>query len=117
MIFGFILVLSGTIMSIFARRELGTNWTHATDYQIKKDHILVTTGIYAYVRHPIYFATNVTLIGAELVAESYVFLFYCLLFIYDYVMAKREKVLFLHHFSKKYRDYIQRTKMLIPFIF
>ncbi len=41
-VFGFLLVIPGTIISIAGRVSLGNSWTHGEDYQIKKDHELVT---------------------------------------------------------------------------
>src|SRR5579859_8173196 len=40
---GFLLVILGVGISLSARRVLGTNWTHAVDYQIKEKHVLITT--------------------------------------------------------------------------
>ena len=82
-----------------------------------KNHTLITTGAYRYIRHPIYFGTNILLIGAELVAGSYIFIFYCLLFLYDYYSARQEEQLLVQHFGKAYEDYQKKTRMLIPFIF
>ncbi|MBI3366360.1 hypothetical protein HY041_01895, partial [Candidatus Roizmanbacteria bacterium] len=51
---GLILLLIGMSISVLARKQLDTNWTHAYEYQIKKNHSLVIGGIYRYIRHPIY---------------------------------------------------------------
>lgn len=47
-VIGFVLVLSGFMVSIFARKTFGINWAHAAEYQIKKGHVLVTSGYYSY---------------------------------------------------------------------
>lgn len=114
---GFIVSVIGILISILGRQELGTNWTHAGEYQIKKNHDLITTGIYRYIRHPIYAGVFLSLIGGELVAESYlVFFFFIISFSAAYYQGKREERILLKHFGKKYEDYMKKTKMFIPFI-
>ena len=114
---GTILVLCGILVGIMARREIGVNWTHAFEYQIKKNHDLVTSGIYYYVRHPIYTGILVSFVGAELVAGSYlVFIIAFIIFLGVYKQAKAEEKILTTHFGKPYIDYMNKTKMLIPYI-
>src|SRR5882762_9341338 len=51
---GLALVVVGTRVCIIARKQMGANWVHGAEYQIKQKQELTTTGIYAYIRHPIY---------------------------------------------------------------
>ncbi|MBI5452967.1 isoprenylcysteine carboxylmethyltransferase family protein [Candidatus Gottesmanbacteria bacterium] len=105
-------------ISVSARRVLGTNWAHAAEYQIKKDHELVTSGIYKYIRNPIYTGLVIAITGAELVAKSYLFIFFALFgFWVAYIQAKREEKILQEHFGKEYSDYMKKSKTLIPFIF
>ena len=50
---GFLFVLIGIAVSTLGRKDLGSNWTEASEYQIKKNHRLITTGVYKFIRHPI----------------------------------------------------------------
>ncbi len=114
---GAILTLIGVVVSILGRHELGTNWTHGANYQIKNNQELVTSGIYSYIRHPIYAGLILAFIGGELVAESYLaFFFFVISFVGFYYQSRKEEEILLEHFGKKYKDYMSRTKMLIPFI-
>lgn len=114
---GFILVITGLIIGISARKKLGTNWTHGAEHQIKKNQQLITTGIYYYIRHPIYFSIILSIAGAEIVAESYLsILFLFFLILSSYFQGRREEKILLEHFGNKYEIYKQKTKMLIPFI-
>lgn len=74
--FGFFLVVLGIGTLVMARRELGTNWANAYEYQIKHKQVLVTSGIYAYIRNPIYTGLVLATVGAELVAGSYLFVLF-----------------------------------------
>ena len=117
-IFGLILVILGFIQSINARKTLDSNWTDSFEYQIKKEHELVTKGIYKYVRHPIYGGIFIMINGALIVAGTYTFIIFLLgmlLVLESY--AKREEKLLTKHFGKKYIDYMKMTKKFIPFIY
>ncbi len=114
---GFLFVVIGVAVSVAARKTLGTNWVHAAEYQVKKKQELVTSGIYAYIRHPIYVGLFFAFIGGELVAKSYL-VFGCLLLIAGaYQQMKLEETLLLSHFGEAYKKYMKRTKMFLPFLF
>src|SRR5689334_3421538 len=85
---GFALVVLGIGIAIVARYQLGTNWANAWEYQVKKKQELVTNGIYAYIRNPIYTGLVTAIIGAELVAQSYVFIIALFYFIIAYKQSK-----------------------------
>lgn len=79
---------------------------------------LITSGIFAYIRHPLYssllwLGVGVFLKRADLVGGSLV------LAILAFVVAtaRIEESENVEHFGAAYEDYRQRTKMFIPFIF
>jgi len=110
--FGFILVILGFIESMLGRKELATNWTESYDYQIKKKHELVTTGIYSQVRNPIYGGLWLTLTGALIVSETYLFLPISLLTLFAFIkFARREEKILIKYFGEKYLKYKKKTKL------
>lgn len=82
------------------------------------DPELLRTGIYRYLRHPIYaaglydawgvFFKQPSLIGAGLAFLT------CVMFT---LTAKIEEVENTKYFGAAYQDYIRRTRMFIPFLF
>lgn len=115
---GLVLILIGISVSVAGRMVLDTNWTNAHQYQIKKNHELVTGGIYKYIRHPIYTGIILAGTGTELVVSSKLFLptlFVTLM--WSYIQARKEEKLLSSFFKKKYIDYMSRTKRFIPFLF
>lgn len=82
---------------------------------IEKTTELVTTGIYRYIRHPLYgsllflalgiFFKQITLITCFLIGAA------TLLLVITAKMEERENLMY---FGQKYRDYVQTTKMFIP---
>lgn len=114
---GFFIAIVGVIVSVSAREELGANWLHLAEYELKKDHELVTSGIYAYIRHPIYAGMSLSYFGTQLVVGSY-FLFIFLL-VYSIVannQAKKEEKVLIERFGSRYKEYMKKTKMFIPYI-
>lgn len=116
-IIGLFFVIGGFTVSVLARKTLGANWTHAAEYQIKKDQALITNGLYKYIRHPIYSGLTLMNIGIELVLNSYLFIFfltgYLLIIIYQ---CKKEEELLKKHFGAKYEKYMKTSKMLVPYL-
>lgn len=115
---GYFLIVCGFLMSLLALKKLGKNWTGMDSYRIKKDQELVTAGIYRLVRHPIYSAVLLELVGFELIANSYLVLLFVIFGgkIFLNHINKEEKLL-EKAFRNKFKDYKNRTKMLIPFIY
>jgi len=115
---GFILVALGFIQAMTARKTLSDNWTESYEYQIKKDHELITKGIYQYVRHPIYGGLILMPTGALLVSGSYTFFIGLIIMLFAAeIFARREEKLLTKHFGKKYIEYMKTTKKFIPFVY
>lgn len=112
---GFVLSIIGIAIAMLGRKGLGSNWTHSGEYQIKKGQELISTGIYAYIRHPIYGGLILASLGGELVAESYLAVpFFLLFLLLAYLQGRNEEKILLHHFGKKYEEYMKHTKMFFP---
>ncbi len=117
-IIGTSLVLIGITIGILGRREMKHNWTADQNFQIKQSQSLVTTGIYHYIRHPIYLGRIITFCGAELVARSYlialVFITYVIIAI---IQSQKEEETLQKAFGVKYINYQRHTKKFIPGIY
>lgn len=115
--FGLLFLFTGFTISMAARRQLDTNWTNSYEYQIKRNHSIVTKGIYRYIRHPIYTGIIFTLLGTQLVVQSYLVFFIPIAMLMCYYWGKREEKILLKHFGNKYKNYMNKTKMFIPYFF
>jgi protein-S-isoprenylcysteine O-methyltransferase Ste14 len=112
---GAALTVVGIGFAIWARYYLGRNW--GMPMSVREHPELVTTGPYAYVRHPIYTGVILATLGSTLTANLLwlaVFVFTGAYFVFS---AKQEEKLMLATFPDTYPTYKRRTKMLIPFIF
>jgi len=114
---GLLLVLVGFAVSMEGRRILGNNWAHAAEYQIKKNHELVTASIYNYIRHPIYSGYFISLVGIELILSSFLSIVFVILAIPIMNMqAVNEEKILTEHFGQKYSTYKKRTSRFIPYL-
>jgi protein-S-isoprenylcysteine O-methyltransferase Ste14 len=112
---GFLIFLLGFIIAIWARRHLGKNW--GMPMAQKQGPELITSGPYAYIRHPIYTGLLLMAFGSFLIVNMYwliVFIIAAVFFIYS---AFAEEKLMTKQFPKIYQSYKAKTKMLIPFVF
>ena len=111
---GLFFCVSGMALAILARVYIGRNW--GMPMSQREDPELVTTGPYAFVRHPIYTGMLLAVLGTVLVSGIpwlITFVFICAYFVYS---AKTEEKHMLQQFPKAYPEYRKRVKALIPFI-
>jgi len=108
------LCAGGVAFAIWGRRHLGKNWS--TSPLVREGHQLITSGPYAWVRHPIYTGILAGLLGTALVGTILwwiVFVVACPVFVYR---AKAEENLLVRQFRVRYPEYKKRTKALVPFV-
>ncbi len=83
---------------------------------IKKDAMLITSGAYKYIRHPMYFSVFLMMFSIILLDINMINIFlYTSLLLVLYLKAKKEESLWSKE-SVKYKEYMKKTKMFIPFI-
>jgi protein-S-isoprenylcysteine O-methyltransferase Ste14 len=85
---------------------------------IEKTTELVTVGLYAYVRHPLYSSLLFLTWGAFFKHPSGVGVCLALIATFFLTMtAKMEETENIRFFGSSYRDYMKRSKMFVPFLF
>lgn len=112
---GTLFTIIGLTVALLARRKLAGNWSGTID--IKKGHELITTGVYSYIRHPIYAGVLLMGLGTIFVSPSFaIILIFLFVFIMFLLRIRIEERLMAKLFPKGYSSYKKQTKMLIPFI-
>lgn len=111
---GFVLVTLGVGVSYLGKRELGESWIYASSYKKQTTH-LVTSGIYKFIRHPIYSGILLSYIGIEILAGSWLWVSCLFLFIPFYFQAKREEQFVEGYGRESYKVYKKKTPMFFPF--
>ena len=116
-ILGLALLLLGVILRLAVVYYLRKYFT--VDVTVRWDHQLMTDGFYKYVRHPSYAFSLLTFLGLAIVLNNYfsaLILLLPVLIMFSRRIEIEEKVL-QEHFGNDYRDYMKKTKRLIPFIY
>jgi protein-S-isoprenylcysteine O-methyltransferase Ste14 len=113
-ILGATLCVIGVGSAIWARAYLGRNW--GMPMSVKENPELVTTGPYAYVRHPIYAGLWLALLGSGLAQSAWWLLPLVFGSPYFFYSARIEEKTMLQRFPDGYRAYMKRTKMFIPLV-
>jgi protein-S-isoprenylcysteine O-methyltransferase Ste14 len=113
---GLILTCAGGIIRLLALRQLGQHFSAYVTLQ--PDHRLVQTGIYRWVRHPLYLSLLLAGPGVALIFASQLLwpiLAVALLFISKRI--NQEDKLLQHTFPHQFATYRQKTPRLLPFLF
>ena len=112
---GTVAFTAGLLVAVLARVQLGRSWSDIETALVKPDQTLVSNGIYRYVRHPIYSADLMLLLGFELALNSWIVLTLAALAPAVFYQARREERL-LGDRLPGYEAYCKRTKRFIPFV-
>lgn len=112
---GVIFLLFGLLVAFLAIMSLGQNLTPLPHPKDKAQ--LVTSGVYAYVRHPIYSSILLLALGwAAWNASLFTLLATLILAIFFDLKARREER-FLQQKFAAYQDYKMRVKKFIPYLY
>ncbi len=111
---GAALYLAGQAVLYRAHTALGRNFSGRL--VIRDDHTLVTRGIYAYVRHPIYSGFWLWALGQALLLPNWIaglagVIGFGLLY---FLRVGREERLMIDTFGDSYRAYMARTPRVFP---
>jgi len=113
---GLFIVLIGISVGVLAlsKNQLGNFNVRPI---IKENCSLITTGIYSYIRHPMYTSVLVSMFGVLLIDMNiFKIIIYAVLLLNILVKMFYEESLWLCK-SQEYLLYTKNTKRLIPYIF
>lgn len=116
-ILGILMLLIGGLITITGRYQLKQFGEGVL--KIEDNHQLITTGIFKYIRHPIYAGGVIGIFGFYCAFQSLIVLF-AVFIIYFIVFRHRllfEEELLIQEFGDQYKEYMKQTKRLIPFLY
>ena len=115
-VMGLVLFVMGLTIMIVSQATLWRNYSGFLI--IRKDHRLITHGIYRFTRNPIYLGTLIVFIGLPVYAASLYGLLTMIFLIPIFLNRIRlEEQLLTEEFQDAHQKYKQNTKKLIPFIY
>jgi protein-S-isoprenylcysteine O-methyltransferase Ste14 len=84
--------------------------------RMRENAKLITTGIYGYIRHPMYLSVIIMMLAFAICSPTIIEIILLIgLIIVLVLKAKREEKLWLNH-SEAYEKYKEQTKLFIPYI-
>lgn len=111
---GVIAAILGNWLFYRSHADLGVYWSPTL--QMREDHQLMTTGVYARIRHPMYTAMFLQGLGQLLFLPNWIagpawLLSFGVLYL---IRIDHEEQMMLDRFESEYEQYIQRTGRLLP---
>lgn len=105
------LLCVGGVYWLFSSIGTGITPVSAT----RREHQLVTHGIYRYIRHPLYTFGSSLFIALGLMADNwFIALAGVLAFIVMAIRTPKEEANLIEKFGDEYREYMQRTGRFLP---
>lgn len=110
---GLALTACGVGLGIWARLTLGANWSGVVT--LKKDHELICTGLYRWIRHPIYSGILLAMIGTALIkGHLRGWLGFAVVLATFYFKARREEDFLRQEFGQGFEEHARNTGMFLP---
>lgn len=109
--------ISALVYRNWAIKTLGRFWS--VHVEIRDNHELIQSGPFKNVRHPVYSAALLEVIGAVLIFEAYLSSILIVILLFPAILRRiqiEEKEL-IQKFGSHYKEYIQRTGKLTPKLF
>ncbi|KAK7717512.1 farnesyl cysteine-carboxyl methyltransferase [Diaporthe eres] len=118
MLLGISLVLVGQVVRSAAMVQAGPSFNHIVQQTQKREHILITTGIYGTLRHPSYFGFFWWGLGTQLAMGNVLcfFAYAAVLWRFFSSRIRHEEVFLVRFFGDEYVDYKKKTGTKIPFV-
>jgi len=100
-----------------SHKDLGKNWS--ITLEIRDQHRVVSNGVYAHVRHPMYSAFWLMGLGQAFLLPNWIaglagLVGFAVLF---FLRVDKEERMMLDTFGEEYRAYMGRTKRVIPRVY
>ncbi|MDX9925619.1 MAG: isoprenylcysteine carboxylmethyltransferase family protein [Ignavibacteriaceae bacterium] len=113
---GLVIYIIFSWVQVISFKELGNSY--AQDIVILKEHKLIESGIYKYIRHPQYLSQFLSDLGAGIALLSFVIIpIVILVELPLFIMrAFLEEKILLKHFKENFVAYKKKSKFMIPFI-
>uniref|UniRef100_A0AC34QHY3 Protein-S-isoprenylcysteine O-methyltransferase n=1 Tax=Panagrolaimus sp. JU765 TaxID=591449 RepID=A0AC34QHY3_9BILA len=118
-VIGVVVCIVGDSMRKLAMWHAGIGFTHILAYKKKKQHQLVISGVYRFVRHPSYLGFFIFTLGTQLILCNPIcfvgFGYICLFKFFRERVYEEERYL-VSFFGQNYIQYQKRVPLGLPFI-
>ena len=114
---GVLAIVASLALFRVTHKQLGRMWS--VTLEMRKEHKLVTDGLYTYVRHPMYSSFALFALAQFLLLQNWIagpvgLVGFGILF---FLRVPREERVMIETFGDAYQDYMRRTARIIPWIY
>jgi protein-S-isoprenylcysteine O-methyltransferase Ste14 len=97
-----------------SHRDLGRHWT--VTVALRSEHELTTSGVYKYVRHPMYLAHLIWAVAQIMILHNWIagYSFLVVQVPFYIIRIKNEETMMIEHFGTAYKTYMEKTGRFIP---
>ncbi|XP_047982043.1 protein-S-isoprenylcysteine O-methyltransferase B-like [Salvia hispanica] len=115
---GLALVVVGELMRKLAIITAGRSFTHFIRRSREQDHVLITHGVYKYIRHPSYCGFLIWSVGTQVMLCNPVCTlgFAAVVWRFFQLRIRYEEYFLTQIFGSRYVEYARRTTSGIPFV-
>jgi protein-S-isoprenylcysteine O-methyltransferase Ste14 len=113
---GAAVAVAALVMFALTHKALGRNWS--VSLEIREKHKLITSGVYARVRHPMYTAFWLWAVAQALLLPNWFAGLSGIVgfgTLYAFRVAHEERLM-IEAFGEEYRAYMERTARLLPWL-
>jgi len=116
LLIGSLLFFGGLMLYLMGMRSLGEMFAPSTGFGVRLQaaHRLVTTGPYAYVRHPMYLGVIATALGTFFLYRTWASLLFAAAMFGLIVRARREERMLAEEFPDEWAVYASRVPAWLP---
>lgn len=112
---GCLILAGGIVLRVTALLQLGSAFS--TKVEKSEGQKLYTKGVYGFIRHPLYSATLLQVLGTAVMLHS-IFAFVLFPFCVAGIMVRiRKEERFMTSEFSEYNDYMKRTRRLVPWVY
>jgi protein-S-isoprenylcysteine O-methyltransferase Ste14 len=115
-ILGIVMLCAALFLFYRSHADLGKNWS--ISLEIRSEHRLVSSGIYRFIRHPMYSSFFLMAVAQLLLLPNWLAGVTGLVgvgMLYAFRIRQEERMM-MERFGAEYRDYMTRTARLIPWL-
>jgi protein-S-isoprenylcysteine O-methyltransferase Ste14 len=111
---GVLFILGALFLFWRGHYDLGLNWSPTLE--IRKEHQLITNGIYGVIRHPMYASQWLWVIAQSLLLQNWIAGFFSIVVwaLFYFLRVPPEEKMMLDTFGDEYHEYMKRTGAVFP---
>ena len=108
------IAVSSIAITLFISSKITLGKNYSPCYDQRKPKKIISSGLYKYVRHPIYSSNVLLLVGTFIISGSYLMLINILILSLFYIISAYREEKYLVNSFTYYKTYSKNTGMFIP---